>query len=223
MAEQLTLDLGLKTFEILDIDGNVAGTIRFNPADPGFVGRWKQAEEKIQSYQKKITDLAASGTPEIDQWPVLKLLPVHLAIMLIRMLAYMEQITVSPSQISECMSMLTGVPIRLQKGEKSVVEADPHLVPKLGECLLGDTMVLGNRFADGTYQMLLEIGPLPAQKMETLFSDTIDRQILCDLMDLFLPADKEIQVRYIIQQEDAQFKLGNPTEQGAYLGISTYL
>ena len=42
-------------------------------------------------------------------------------------------------------------------------------------------------------------------------------------MDLFLPADKEIQVRYIIQQEDAQFKLGNPTEQGAYLGISTYL
>ena len=158
-----------------------------------------------------------------DQWPVLKLLPVHLAIMLIRMLAYMEQITVNPSKISECMSMLTGVPIRLQKGEKSVVEADPHLVPKLGECLLGDTMVLGNRFADGTYQMLLEIGPLPAQKMETLFSDTIDRQILCDLMDLFLPADKEIQVRYIIQQEDAQFKLGNPTEQGAYLGISTYL
>lgn len=71
MAEQLTLDLGLKTFEILDIDGNVAGTIRFNPADPGFVGRWKQAEEKIQSYKQKITDLAASGTPEIDQWPVL--------------------------------------------------------------------------------------------------------------------------------------------------------
>ena len=71
MAEQLTLDLGLKTFEILDIDGNVAGTIRFNPADPGFVGRWKQAEEKIQGYQQKITDLAASGTPEIDQWPLL--------------------------------------------------------------------------------------------------------------------------------------------------------
>lgn len=43
------------------------------------------------------------------------------------------------------------------------------------------------------------------------------------LTELFLPSDKEIQIRYIIQQEDARFWLGTPTEQGAYLGISTYL
>lgn len=158
-----------------------------------------------------------------DQWPVLKLLPVHLAIMLIRMLAYIEQITVSPSKIGECMSMLTGVPVRLLKGGKSVVETDPGMMPKLGECLLGDNMVLGNRFADGTYRMLLEIGPLPAKKMETLLDNTTDSQILNALTELFLPADKEIEVRYVIQQEDALFKLGTPTEQGAYLGISTYL
>ena len=121
------------------------------------------------------------------------------------------------------MSMLTGVPIRLQKGEKSVVEADPHLVPKLGECLLGTPWSWGTVLPTALTKCCWKSVPLPAQKMETLFSDTIDRQILCDLMDLFLPADKEIQVRYIIQQEDAQFKLGNPTEQGAYLGISTYL
>ena len=119
--------------------------------------------------------------------------------------------------------MLTGVPVRLLKGGKSVVETDPEMMPKLGECLLGDNMVLGNRFADGTYRMLLEIGPLPAKKMETLLDNTTDSQILNALMELFLPADKEIEVRYVIQQEDALFKLGTPTEQGAYLGISTYL
>lgn len=43
------------------------------------------------------------------------------------------------------------------------------------------------------------------------------------LMELFLPSDKEIQVRYIIQQEDARFRLGTPDGQCAYLGISTYL
>lgn len=158
-----------------------------------------------------------------EQWPILKLLPVHLAVMLIRMLAYIEQITTSPAKIGGCMSILVGVPVRLRRGEKNIVEADPGLIPKLGECLLGDTMVLGNRFADGTFQMLLEIGPLPARKMETFFPGTIDNQILSALMDLFLPADKEIQVRYIIRQEDTQFRLWDSAGQGAYLGISTYL
>lgn len=71
MPNQIVLDLGVKTFEIRDPDGTVTGTVRFNPSDPGFAGRWQQAEAKIESYQKRITEMQASGTPEIDQWPVL--------------------------------------------------------------------------------------------------------------------------------------------------------
>lgn len=71
MAEQITLDLGVKTYEIKDPDGNVTGVVQFNPSDPGFAGRWQQAEEKIESYRQKIDQLVAAGTPEIDQWPVL--------------------------------------------------------------------------------------------------------------------------------------------------------
>ena len=154
---------------------------------------------------------------------MLELLPTHLAVMLVHMLAYMEQITASPSKIGECMTILTGVPVRLRKGDKCVVEADTGLIPKLGSCILGDNMVLGNSFADGTFRMLMEIGPLPARRMESFFPGAIDSQILNALAELFLPSDKEIQIRYIIQQEDARFRLGIPDEQGAYLGISTYL
>lgn len=81
----------------------------------------------------------------------------------------------------------------------------------------------GKQFADGTYQMLVEIGPLSARRMESFFPGAADSKILNALTELFLPSDKEIQIRYIIQQEDARFWLGTPTEQGAYLGISTYL
>lgn len=81
----------------------------------------------------------------------------------------------------------------------------------------------GKPFADGTYRLSVEIGPISARKMETFFPGAIDNRILTALMELFLPADKELQVRYIIQQEDAQFRLGDPAERGAYLGISTYL
>lgn len=45
---QLQIDTGLKTYDILDTDGNVTGTVRFNPADPGIAARWKSAEPEIQ-------------------------------------------------------------------------------------------------------------------------------------------------------------------------------
>lgn len=157
------------------------------------------------------------------QWPVLKLLPLHLAVMQVYLLPYLEQITASLAKTGECMSILTGVPVRLKRGDKCVTEAPPGLVPRLGRCLLGDTMVAGNRFADGTYRLLLEIGPLSARKMETFFPGAANNRILNALMELFLPSDKEVQVRYIIQQEDARFRLGTPDGQCAYLGISTYL
>lgn len=68
---ELNIDLGLKSYDIRLPDGTLTGTIRFNPSDPGFAGRWQQVEAKIESYQKRITEMQVSGTPEIDQWPVL--------------------------------------------------------------------------------------------------------------------------------------------------------
>ena len=70
MPEQITLDLGVKTYEIKDPDGNVTGVVRFNPSDPGFAGRWQQAMGKIEERKQKLEELRAAGTPEIDLWPV---------------------------------------------------------------------------------------------------------------------------------------------------------
>lgn len=55
----LKIDLGLRTFDICDGDGNVTGQIRFNPADMGFVSRW-------QAFQNCAQQLAATppATPE---------------------------------------------------------------------------------------------------------------------------------------------------------------
>lgn len=157
------------------------------------------------------------------QWPVLDLLPVHLAVMLIHMLTYLEQITVSTENIGKCMSILMEVPVSLKKGGKCVMEVDPDIVPKLGECILGDNMVIGNSFDDGTYEMELEIGPISASRMKGFSPGAKDYQILQSLVELFLPADKIINTRYIIQQEDSRFKLGCSSEQGTFLGISSYL
>jgi len=42
----LKIDLGLRTYDIEDADGNFVGAIRFNPADIGFVSRWQAFQNR---------------------------------------------------------------------------------------------------------------------------------------------------------------------------------
>lgn len=49
----------------------MTGTVRFNPADPGFAGRWQQAEKRIQEYHQKISENLSAGIPDMDQWETL--------------------------------------------------------------------------------------------------------------------------------------------------------
>ncbi len=48
----LKIDLGLRTYEICDADENVIGSIRFNPADMGFVSRWQEFQTCAEALEK---------------------------------------------------------------------------------------------------------------------------------------------------------------------------
>lgn len=48
----LKIDLGFRTFDIEDAEGNAIGTIRFNPSDIGFVARWQAFQDRAA----KLTD-----------------------------------------------------------------------------------------------------------------------------------------------------------------------
>ena len=45
---KLQIDYGYKTYDIEDSEGNVVGSIRFNPSDMGMVGRWNEAQKRIE-------------------------------------------------------------------------------------------------------------------------------------------------------------------------------
>lgn len=44
----LIIDLGLRTFDVEDADGNIIGTIRMNPSDIGFIGRWQAFQDRAE-------------------------------------------------------------------------------------------------------------------------------------------------------------------------------
>lgn len=159
----------------------------------------------------------------VKQWPVLRYFPLRQAVMFIKMLPFIESITNSLEKISQSMSILLDVPIHVKRGNKAFVIVDEDLVPPLEKCILGENFILGNSFDDGSFCILMEIGPISAHKMSTFLPGSNNEKILQALMDMFLPADKEIEVRYIIEQEEAIFKLASKDDVGSFLGISTYL
>ena len=76
--ERISIDVGLKTYEVCDADGNVLGTVTINPSDMGMVGRAPEAMENIQALAEKAkkveTDIknsnemdAAKTIAEIDR------------------------------------------------------------------------------------------------------------------------------------------------------------
>lgn len=156
------------------------------------------------------------------RWPILDLLPLKQAVMFIKMLPFLETITNSLDKISQIMSILLDVPVTVRRGSKSYTVVDEEMIPGLGECLLGETMVLGNSFDDGYFRILVEIGPISAKRMEFLVEGGKGKIILNILNDMMLPADKETEIRYIIEQDDSIFRLGDE-ENVSYLGINTYL
>lgn len=155
-------------------------------------------------------------------WPVLNLLPLKQAVMFIKMLPFLETITNSLDKISQIMSILLDVPVNVKRGSKSHTVVDEELIPGLGECMLGETMILGNSFDDGYFRILVEIGPISAKRVEFFIEGSRGQNILKILNGMLLPADKEIEIRYIIEQDDAIFRLSDE-ENVSYLGINTYL
>lgn len=155
-------------------------------------------------------------------WPVLNLLPLKQAVMFIKVLPFLETITNSLDKISQIMSILLDVPVCVKRGSKSHTVVDQELIPGLGECMLGETLILGNSFDDGYFRILVEIGPISAKRVEFFIEGSKGQSILKILNGMLLPSDKEIEIRYIIEQDDAIFRLSDE-ENVSYLGINTYL
>lgn len=55
----ISIDLGIKSYDICDAGGNPVGTIRFNPSDPGLASRWAEVEKRVKTLTADIP-----GTPE---------------------------------------------------------------------------------------------------------------------------------------------------------------
>lgn len=61
--QRITIDTGVKSYEVADLDGNVLGVIRFNPTNTDIVVRLNKLNDRLQSedFEKEIAESEAVG------------------------------------------------------------------------------------------------------------------------------------------------------------------
>lgn len=57
---QLKIDFGLRSYELADPEGNVLGTLRFNPSDPGLAARWQDFAAAVEKVTAQPPDTPAA-------------------------------------------------------------------------------------------------------------------------------------------------------------------
>lgn len=158
-------------------------------------------------------------------WPFIKLLPLHQAVYFMRAVPMIQDINNDFGQMSQVMSGTLGVPVRIKNGSMSVtkyITLDGRL-SRLGHCKLGETMILGNCFNDGYHDIMINIGPISRDKVEYFIKDADGDKILKALIDMIIPCDRQVKVKFKVKSEDAVFSFGNNLKRGSRLGINTVL
>ena len=65
MANVVTIDNGLKTYDIADQDGNILGSFSFNPSDTAILKRYEVAIEKFQTVFEELKDMNDKSAAEL--------------------------------------------------------------------------------------------------------------------------------------------------------------
>lgn len=155
-----------------------------------------------------------------DQWSILKHLSLNQALLFIKIIPVIAEISQSLELIAQVMSIILDCPIEVKEGKKSqqCLAKDKMII--LGKWRLGINSILGNRVDSENPDLEIIIGPMGTEKMKLFETGATNYLILNELVDLMMPFDRNINIKYRISRTDTKFRLSSPGHR-AYLGINT--
>lgn len=155
-------------------------------------------------------------------WPVIRLLPLKQAVLFMDAIPILRNVVNDFKMGGKILSVAMDMPVRIARGARTVVENDLSQTFMLGKVRLGVDWVLGNRCENGDDNVLIEIGPIQANQIESLMGGRSGAQVLDALIKLIIPCDREVEIKYNIARQDAKFVL-TMGKQMSHLGVNTYL
>lgn len=156
-------------------------------------------------------------------WPVISSMPIRNALLFINLVPHIHLIRNSLQEIGDALSLILDAPIEVSKKTKQhgIKAGKPNRIRNM--CLGVDSVNVG-AFYDGESDLQIHIGELPASEVGRFLFGNPSHKILMALMDIFVEANKEVEVKISVipSERDAQLKMMN-TAYLSYLGINAYL
>lgn len=155
-------------------------------------------------------------------WPVLKLLKHQQAVAFMYVIPLLAKIRQSPDEVSESLSFILDVPVKIEKIKLPAKKADSQFESHLGESRLRVDWVLGNTFDDGIHDLKITIGYLSAHRMRGFLETAHEHTILLMLLHIFLPGETFSVIEFKIDPGDSKLILSDENNS-TYLGINSFI
>ncbi len=156
-------------------------------------------------------------------WPLLKTLSLDQALFAVSVFSQAYRLT-QPEQVAEVLSVLLNCKVEINLSYKTLSIRSAQCDWTLGKNKLGITSVLGGEVSDYFPVMNVQINELPARNKDLLFKHSAAYKQFMNIMDLFVPADTELNISINVAKEGIAFKLAEENASDApILGFSTVL
>lgn len=155
-------------------------------------------------------------------WQVLQGMPLDKALFAVSLFSQAYRLT-KPEQMAEILSVFFDCEVSIDLSYKCLTLNTDQCDWVLGENQLGVSTVLGGEMTDCFPVMNVRIDSLPPQYKDLMFEDTSAYGKFMDIMDLFVPADTELNININVAKDGLAFLLTDEDGSAPLLGYSTIL
>lgn len=154
-------------------------------------------------------------------WQVLQGMPLDKSLFAVSLLSQAYRLT-KPEQIAEILSVFLDCKVDIDMSYRQLTLPTDQCDWKLGESRLGVSTVIGGGVTDCFPVMNVRIDSLPPKYKDLMFENTPAYSNFIEIMDLFVPADTEVNININVAKEGIVFLLTDD-EAAPLLGYSTIL
>ncbi|RCW38263.1 type VI secretion system (T6SS) VasB/ImpH family protein [Marinilabilia salmonicolor] len=160
-----------------------------------------------------------------EYWPVLSEIPLHKAVLFLKMVPFFSSIRNSFLKIADVISLITGVDIEIGIARNRKKPQIAINTGGLGKVHLGQNFVLKGYCEERLQDIEVLIGPVDADSMQNFLPGGVDLKIINCLSDNLFSANKHIDLKYRMSPESNRFILGRNERRvnNNFLGINTVM
>lgn len=123
------------------------------------------------------------------------------------------------------MGLMFGLPVRLSLRSQLPLHLAEPILSRMGDSILGVDLTTSNKVYDeGVDEILVKIGPMPAETLNDFIGGETKSKILQLLNDYLMPVHLDIITEYVLDEKGKMLRLADDISYvNSTLGADTYL